>query len=666
MSSIPSNLSRVSNQLASQLMLSSLQRTGTNLLESQIKLSSGKAVLSPSDNVRSASTIAVLNSIIERREQRVRNLSHGEAVLNNIDATLADALDMVLEAKSIGLSEIGAGSDAETKAAQAIVIDSMINEMISIANRKYQQTYLFGGAATGSPPMQSMGNGWLYKGKGTGLYTDLGMALPLPVTVSAAHAFGAMSTRVEGNRDLDPALTGNVLLADLRGANGQGVSIGSISVDVNGTQMTVDLSDAIKVQDVIDTLQTAIQTVDPGAVVEVDPVGESGIAITPSAGMDVTIGDLFSDPIAQDLGINMTFTGGATTVGADLNPKLTELTHLSTLSGVSFPLGTIRLSNGGQVRELDLSGAETVADLMTLVNALDIGVRVEINEGQDRLNFVNELSGSPNLGMSVSEVGGGTVASELGVRSFTGSTLLADFNNGLGVSILSGNIDPQTGLPDPNADLDFRVTLKDGRAFDVDLAGALTVQDVIDAVNAAAAGAGIAIPAEFEAGLVADGNGLALTDNTPPAGGTTTVSALNGSHAAEQLGILGATTSATLSGEDRATVAVDGLISHLIALRDALNANDENGISLATERLEKDLERLTMTRAEVGSRSQRLLAARHREEDLQLQDIGLKSQFEDLDYTEAALKFSILQQQLHAGLQTAAQVSSMTLLDFLR
>ena len=49
-----------------------------------------------------------------------------------------------------------------------------------------------------------------------------------------------------------------------------------------------------------------------------------------------------------------------------------------------------------------------------------------------------------------------------------------------------------------------------------------------------------------------------------------------------------------------------------------------------------------------------------------IQDESIRSQIRDLDYTKAAVRFSMLQQQLQAGLTTTAQVSSLSLLDFLR
>ena len=325
-------------------------------------------------------------------------------------------------------------------------------------------------------------------------------------------------------------------------------------------------------------------------------------------------------------------------------------------------MGSIRIGNAGQFRDLDLSGVETLQDLRNRVDELDLGVRVEIADSGDRIQFRNELSGGA---MSIAEVGGGTTATELGVRSFSGATRLEDFNDGRGVEILTGGIDPVNGTLDPSRDVDFSIELHDGRSFDVDLAGAETVQDVVDTIAAAAAAAGIAVPAEFDVGLAADGNGLALSDTT--AGGADfRVVARNNSAAAADLGILQGTSGATIAGEDRATVAVDGVFAHLIALRDALMADDEAGIAFATGKLDADIARAAEARAEVGVRAQRVEAALTREEDLRVQDLSLKSTLQDLDVTSAAIRFGQLQQQLQAGLSTAGRISNLTLLDFLR
>ncbi len=665
MTNIPSNFSRVPNLLSSQILLNSIQGTSQRLLNAQIQMASGRLVNRPSDNAISASTIGVLDDILERREQRLRNLSHAESVLNTSDAALGEASNILLEAKSIGLSQIGAGSDAQTRASQAQVIDSMLSEMVRIGNSQYQQMYLFGGSNTSQAPFADLIGRLQYRGQGTGMVTDLGQSRTIPITTAGSAAFGALSARVQGQRDLDPIMVADTRLSDLRGARGLGITLGSVNVNVGGTDITVDLTTAHKISDVASLIQTAIQTVDPTATVAIDPATGNRLAIANNT-VAITISDVSSPAAAADLGIATTFAiaGG---VGSDLNPRITGQTALSSLNGVTVPLGTIRLSNGGQTRDLDLSTAVTVQDVVNRVAALKIGIRVEVSSTDtngDRLNFINELSGSPSTGMSIAEVGGNT-ATELGVRSFSAQTLLSDFNNGQGVHIATGGVDPVTGLPDPSRDVDFKITLKDGRSFDVDLENVQTVQDALDQINAAAAAAGIT-PVEFQAGLATTGNGLTLTDTTNGGAGSTAVVSQNGSFAASDLGILGSFTGATLTGQDRAKVAVDSVFSHLMALRDALLGNDERGISVATEKFEADISRLAMTRADVGVRTRRVTDAASRETDLKIQDTSLKSQVQDLDYTEAAVRFAGLQQQLQAALITAGRTQSMSLLDFLK
>jgi len=314
------------------------------------------------------------------------------------------------------------------------------------------------------------------------------------------------------------------------------------------------------------------------------------------------------------------------------------------------------------VRELDLDSLETVQELRNAVRGLDIGIRVEINDEGTALDFVNEVSGG---WMSIGEVAGGSAASVLGVRTLDRDTELAVFNDGRGVDVVSGSTDPVTGDPDPARDVDFTIVAKDGTEVDVDLAGAITVGDVLDAIDAAAAGAGIA-PGDLTASLASEGNGLVITDLTGGGSGTTRVVGRNGSFAAEDLGIRGETEGAVLAGEDRARVAADGIFTRLIRLRDALRANDERGIVLAGEGLDSDISRVAEVRAEIGVRSRRLSTATEREEDLRILDQSLRSDIRDLDFSESAVRFSLRQQQLQAGLSSASQLVQLSLLDFLR
>ena len=655
MSSIPSNLARIPNSLASKIVLQALQRTQSRILQTQIQLATGRRVIHASDDPLATSIVSVLDDVVERRGQWLRNLSHADAVLNNVDAALADATDLLIEAKGIASSQIGVGSDTETRRNQAAVVDSLLIELFATANRDYQQVHFFGGRATAEPPMSQLLNGYRYTGQGDGLANDLGMLNPINITLSGEDAFGALSARVTGNFDLDPTLTVDTRLVDLNGARGLGVTLGELNVDVGGTLSTLDLSTAHTVGDVAAMLQTEIRLTDITATVVISAGGD---AFEISGGMPVTITDLTGATTAADLGLDIPLGfPGPVTAGNDIDARITDQTLVTSLPGLTQPLGTIRLSNGGQVRDLDLSTVTTVRELKNAVEALNLGIRVQIADTGDRLNFTNELSGGQ---MSVGEVAGGLTATELGIRTYAAWTRLEDLNNGLGIQIRTGSVDPVTGMPDPAADLDFQIALKDGSLLDVDLAGAETIGDVLDAINAAAAIAVLPVTAT----LAADGNGITITDSTVGIG-PTSVTALNGSFAAEDLGMIGSTGGATLTSEDRATIAVESVFTHLLRLRDALLTDDERGITLAAEKFDADISGLAEARAKVGVRSRRVANAVLREEDLRIQDMSLRSQVQDLDYTEASIRFATLQQQLQAGLLTAQRVTSLSLLDFL-
>ncbi|MFK7960265.1 MAG: flagellin [Phycisphaerales bacterium] len=660
MSAIPSNISRVPTLLASQIQLSSINRSGTALVELQGQLASGERIARPSDDVIGTGALSVVEDRLEKRDQNLRNLEHARGTLDTLDSSLAEATSILLETKSIASSQIGVGSDEATRESQAVVIEAMLLEMTNIGNRKYQLLHLFGGEQTDRPPFEELFEGIRYAGTDQELQTDLPVSRAIPLTLPGSEAFGATSARQQGRLDLDPAAELDTRLADLNGALGLGVRLGSINVDIDGVDMVVDLTGAHTVGDVVDTLGEAIQGEDNGASVSLGP---SGIVINPSGGRVITITDQAAPSTAADLGLVGAFVGGANTSGGDLDARITDLTRLESLDGLASPRGSLRLENLSRVREIDLDAIETVQELRNEIEGLGIGVRVSISEAGDRLDFVNEVSGG---WMSIGEIDGGDAASRLGVRTFDRETRLDEFNDGRGVDILAGASDPISGDPAPDRDIDFAIELKDGTEIEVDLAAAVTVGDVIDRIQAAAVAAGVAVPADFSVGLVGEGNGIQINDATAGGVGTTQVVQRNGSYAAEDLGIAGTTDGASIAGEDRARVAVEGVFSRLISLRDALRTNDERGITFAGEGLEDDINRVTEVRAEVGVRSRRLFSATQREEDLQILDQSLRSEIRDLDFTEAAVRFNLLQQQLQAGLSSASRLVQTSLLDFLR
>ncbi|MAE59934.1 MAG: hypothetical protein CMJ49_01105, partial [Planctomycetaceae bacterium] len=290
MSSIPSNIARVSNQLRSELVRNNLRRTNVELLDLQVQLSTGRKVNRPSDAPESISSIIDLRTQLERFEQRAKNFSLAGGAIDNTDHALGDVSDLLLEAQGVASSQVGVGSDSQTRTNQAQVVDAQIGALMQMVNRQFQNVFLFAGDRSRVTPFEDDLGGIRYLGGRGELLTDLGVGTPLGYNVSGEAALGALSARISNGLDLNPLATGATRIADVRGATNRGVALNTINVDVNGTDVRVDLTTADTLGDVVTRVNDAINGVDPtaGALA----VSSAGFTLTANGGHTITITDV--------------------------------------------------------------------------------------------------------------------------------------------------------------------------------------------------------------------------------------------------------------------------------------------------------------------------------------------------------------------------------------
>ncbi len=691
MSTFPSSIARVPNLLLSRMTGGSLTRTSLQIARLQEKLATGLAINRPSDDSVKSAAISLLNERLERGDQILRNLQHADSALLELDTALGEATDLLNEAHQIALSQIDFAAGPDERQSQAVVIQSMIDSMQSIANRRGVAGHLFGGTTPGVAPLESFLAGYRYRAGAQGLRTDLGDGNAVPLTLGSS-ALGSTSARHVGLVDLDPNLTPDTRIADLRGARGLGVELGVVQFTFGDSEpRSIDLTNADTVQDAIDAIESAIRQYEDDT--QIDVLGPDGVSISgkrivfdvvadaaDGSDIDLVFSDQGAGTTASDLGINdpdgsMGFNRSAPD-GLGLNPKLTLTTPINALSALSDPLGQIRVRAAGASSILDLSQATTVQDLRERIQGAGLGLRVEIDPEQDRLVVVNEVAGSRDMAMAIEEVpGGAATAAALGIKTLDLQTPLSVFNDGRGVDALTGNVDEVTGLPDPARDVDFDITLGNGFEIAINLApdDLASVQSLLNAINTQAdqqlTDAALD-PDLFTASLNDGPNGIAFTQDTadPSITAGVQVTARNNSTASWQLGLLDAAydqNTGTLLSEDRSRIRVNNAFSDLIDLRDSFEDDDTLGIQFATENLEQSLARATESRALVGGFNQQVQRATRHQEDRSVLDQTIRSQLRDLDFVDAASRFTLLQTQLQAGLQSAASLNQLSLLDFL-
>jgi flagellar hook-associated protein 2 len=329
-------------------------------------------------------------------------------------------------------------------------------------------------------------------------------------------------------------------LSQLRGQ--QGVRRGTIRItDRSGKSADVDLSKALTVTDVLDTINSA-----SGLNVKASVSGDKIVLkdTSGSVAQNLTVQDINGGYAAADLGITgsvaaNTLTGSdlvavtgttalkslndgngistnglvadmqftlrdGTTFTTDLNGATDLNTSLSIFnSGQGVRAGSIKLSNkAGQTATVDLSGAKTINDVLTAINNSGLNINATWVEGS-RFSIADSSTGTNTF--KIENVNGGSTASDLGL-----TTVSSTSSRGKSIYSIS------------------------------------TLGDVTRAIEEAAYRA-TGSTDKIDVRVSDDGKHLTVQDKTGGAGDLV-ISSILGSSAAEDLGIAGTYSTDTITG----------------------------------------------------------------------------------------------------------------------
>jgi flagellar hook-associated protein 3 FlgL len=470
-----------------------------------------------------------------------------------------------------------------------------------------------------------------------------------------------ISKGVTGSVDLSPSLTAEVRLSDLNG--GQGVNPGAIEFSNGTSNVVVDLASAETVQDVLDGINSV--SLD-GRPVQAT-LSANGLVINFADALPGTIRirDSGSGRAAKNLGIATNVASPPLpNIGSDLNPTIRNTTLLSQLNnGAGLNVaGGFRITQGEQAFTVDLTGATTVDDALIAINNSGASVIADIAPGGRSLRIRSTESGSD---FTITE-NLGTLATDLGLRTFHGQVPLSSLNHGLGLELANG------------PDLTF--TRSDGTEFSVDLNSAVTVQDVIDLVNNS--------PDNQDPNLrivIAThplNNSLTLRSAVPPPPIPPALPAVpirirstGGSTAAVGLGLtsLGENSAtATIVGTDYYIEGRDpnpqetfGIFNTVIRMRDAVEKGDIAAITRASQLLDKDLDRIALTRGDLGIRQQRIESLTTMSEDSITELKSQESNARDADIASVISELTARQAAYESNIKLLAQNVRRTIFDFI-
>lgn len=137
----------------------------SQLQETQMKISSGKRYLSPSENPMAATDLLSLSGDSSRIQQYQTNIGVVQQRLEMSASNITSSIGLVQSAKDLAIQGLSDGVNPGNRQQIADQLDQLNENLLSIANTKNANgEYIYSGTLSHTPAFDSAANGFAYQG----------------------------------------------------------------------------------------------------------------------------------------------------------------------------------------------------------------------------------------------------------------------------------------------------------------------------------------------------------------------------------------------------------------------------------------------------------------------------------------------------------------------
>ncbi len=152
-------LTRVSDNLKFKTMTDNLYKVQSKYADMEEKLATQKEVNRPSDNPVGMGKILDYRATRASIAKYQKNIDSAESWLNITESKLSSMQDQIVQASEIALAQGTATANESTRRDAAASLQPIIDELLSLANSKLGNRYLFSGSRTDVEPFSSAPGG---------------------------------------------------------------------------------------------------------------------------------------------------------------------------------------------------------------------------------------------------------------------------------------------------------------------------------------------------------------------------------------------------------------------------------------------------------------------------------------------------------------------------
>ncbi|HOA43500.1 MAG TPA: flagellar hook-associated protein FlgL [Deltaproteobacteria bacterium] len=143
---------KVSNRFLYYQLVKDLNQNTEKLFRLNNQISSGRRVEKPSDDPIGLSSVLIYRTELNSFTQYKKSIDYGSGWLNRVDSILQDTDDLLARARELAVQASSATATENTRSGAAEEIKEIRSMVLSNANAKFGNKFMFGGTMTQTRP----------------------------------------------------------------------------------------------------------------------------------------------------------------------------------------------------------------------------------------------------------------------------------------------------------------------------------------------------------------------------------------------------------------------------------------------------------------------------------------------------------------------------------
>ena len=189
---------RVTDSLLLNGLTANVQTSSSNFELLQQELSTGRRINQPSDDPAGTEQALTLQATLDGITQQQRDVTSATSFLNYTDSQLNSVNTLAQQARTIAVAAASGGTQSPgSLQAYATQVDSIITQLVTLANSSLGGRYIFSGTQTKTPPYQQNDPTHAYSGDTGSVTATLGNNTTIALNTPGNQVFTPLLTELE-------------------------------------------------------------------------------------------------------------------------------------------------------------------------------------------------------------------------------------------------------------------------------------------------------------------------------------------------------------------------------------------------------------------------------------------------------------------------------------